>query len=89
MTSRCLSNGSPIVMYAHEGQTLNISLLDLSSNVINGEDTYGTLNDPSAKKRILFGKGPRSRHLMTTISNTVEINYARQALDLCYVYQVS
>ena len=49
----CTSNGKIFLLYANEGQTLNISITDLGNTAVDSEDVYGTLKDPASKKNEL------------------------------------
>ena len=69
----CKSNGREISFYTNEGQTLNISVIDLSNNLLDTDEIYGTINDPATKQNVVFGHGPRERHLTTSVSNEVTL----------------
>ena len=67
----CKLNGREIAIYTNEGQTLNISVIDLNNNLKGTDEIYGTINDPATKQNVVFGHGPRERHLTTSVSNEV------------------
>ena len=83
--SSCVSNGNTLTLYSNEGQTLNITMIDINDNDAPTDQIYGTINDPANDNRIMIESGPRKRNLMSTLSNTVEISLQSSSPFLLHV----
>ena len=68
----CFSSNQAFVLRVKEGQVMNISLINLEKSLINNE-IYGTIKDKTATKEVVFGSGPREKHLVESSSNEIEL----------------
>ena len=65
-------NNRQFTIHAKDGQTMNISQINLDDS-ISDQDTYGTIKDTTSGKSKLIGHGPREDTHLLAASNEVEI----------------
>ena len=70
--SQCISETKELVIHAKEGQTMNVSQINLDHTDHN-QDIYGTIKDVKSGKQGLIEHGPRTKRLMVSTSNEIAL----------------
>ena len=62
--SSCLRSSKTWKLTAQIGQRLNVSFINLSEGNGNNAGIYGSIENSNGNVQVLFGPGPREKHLL-------------------------
>ena len=77
LESSCLRPNKNWKLTAETGQRLNVSLINLSEGQ-NEASIYGSIENSNGNEQVIFGPGPREKHLIVS-SDYVVVTLQQQA----------
>ena len=76
LKATCITDNRALLITAKAGQVMNISMINFERSLIT-DKIYGTFKDGKANKEVIFGSGPRIRHLLQSSANQLELKLSQ------------